>query len=138
MLQVTTPRRGVRLLLPALTGLGLALAPAAHAAPTCTTAGSTATCVFSTVGTDTWTAPQGVTSATFDVFGAQGASGAAHFGEPGPGGQGGEATATLAVSPGTSYRLTVGGAGGTGSLGAAAGGSGGFNGGGTGGAGVDV
>jgi hypothetical protein len=45
----------------------------------------------------TWTVPAGVTSVTFDVFGAQG------------GGLGGEARATIAVSPGQILQLNVGG-----------------------------
>src|SRR5215472_13883589 len=64
-----------------LAALALVLAPAAvapsvaSADPTCTTTGTTRTCTVSTIGTQTWTVPAGVTSATFDVFGAQGGAG---------------------------------------------------------------
>ncbi|MGH2586243.1 MAG: IPT/TIG domain-containing protein, partial [Dehalococcoidia bacterium] len=56
--------------------------------------------------TQTWTVPAGVTQATFDVHAAQG----------GPvldssGGRGGRALATLAVSPGATVTIWVGGAG---------------------------
>lgn len=58
----------------------------------------------------TWIVPAGVTSATFDLYGAEG-----HTGSDGSnaraGGKGGHATATLAVVPGTSIQVTVGGKG---------------------------
>jgi hypothetical protein len=69
----------------------------------------------------TWTVPAGVDEATFDVYGAQGGSYSP------TGGLGGRATATIAVTPGDSIQLRVGGEGGIG-VGAA----GGFNGGGAG------
>src|SRR4051812_48522302 len=47
--------------------------------------------------------PAGVSSITFDVFGAQGGSGGNSVG-----GKGGEATATIAVTPGESLALVVG------------------------------
>jgi hypothetical protein len=69
----------------------------------------------------TWTVPAGVTSASFDLFGAQGGGGG------GPPGLGGHATATIPVSAGDSIQVNVGGRGqplfGSG--------QGGFNGGGT-------
>jgi len=71
---------------------------------------------FDSPGTFTWTAPAGVTQATFDVFGAQG----------GRGGQGGRATVTTAVTAGQQFQINVGGGVGVGVS------PGGFNGGGNG------
>jgi len=73
--------------------------------------GSVVACVVNTdtgPGTWTWTVPAGVTSVTVDAFGAQG-GGAAGV----KGGLGGEATATLAVTPGATYQINVGGYGGS-------------------------
>ncbi len=67
----------------------------------------------------TWIVPVGVTSATFNVQGAQGGTGASSAG-----GMGGSATATIAVTPGATVSIFVGGAGGNA--------AGGFNGGGNG------
>ena len=72
----------------------------------------------------TWTVPAGVTSATFDLYGAQG--GGLDFPAFAPG-LGGRATATIPVTPGASIEVNVGGQGGAG--------AGGFNGGGNGGTG---
>jgi hypothetical protein len=94
-------------------------APAADPPPGCTTTAGATTCVFAYTGAaQTWTVPAGVTSATFDVFGAQG----------GDGGKGGEVKATLPVTPGETLQIVVGG------MGAASGcnHAGGFNGGGNG------
>jgi hypothetical protein len=52
--------------------------------------------------------PDGVTEATFDAFGAQGGSANSQ-----PGGLGGEATATIAVTPGETLQVNVGGQGGS-------------------------
>jgi len=60
----------------------------------------------------TWIVPAGVTSATFEVQGAQGG---------GSGGLGGRTTATITVTPGESIQINIGGQG--------SGGTGGFNGG---------
>jgi hypothetical protein len=68
-----------------------------------------------TGGAQTWSVPDGVTAATIDVFGAQGGGSG--------GGLGGEATATIAVTPGHTYQINVGGSG-------RDDGEGGFNGGG--------
>jgi hypothetical protein len=118
--------------------LGLAQAPVANADGTCTTSGTTTVCTFVYTGAaQTWTAPTGVTRATFDAFGAQGGAGGGNaFTIPGGAALGGEATATLAVTPGVVYQLSVGGAGtsGTGTAGGAVG-PGGFNGGASGGTG---
>jgi hypothetical protein len=75
-----------------------------------------------TGGAQTWTVPAGVTEATFDVYGAQGGSGYVAFDAAG---KGGRATATIAVTPGETFQINVGGRGGAGP-----GGAGGFNGGG--------
>src|SRR5206468_1266088 len=92
--------------------LGLAATPAL-AAPSCATSGTTVTCTFSYTGAaESWTVPAGVTTATFDLYGAQSI------------GKGGRVTATLAVTPGAIYQVLVGGRHG-------------FNGGGTGGLGQD-
>jgi glycine rich protein/hemolysin type calcium-binding protein len=71
----------------------------------------------------TWVVPAGVTQATFDLFGARGGG---RIDDPtfAPG-LGGRATATIAVTPGDSIQVNVGGRG--------LGGPGGFNGGGHGG-----
>lgn len=66
--------------------------------------GATQSCTvtFSASGApETWTVPAGVTSATFDLYGAQGGKGSY-------GGLGGRVTATLAVTPGASYQVRVG------------------------------
>jgi hypothetical protein len=82
--------------------LGLLSATPALAAPSCTTSGATVTCTFSYTGApETWTVPAGVTSATFDLYGAKG-------GGPNPGG-GGRVLATLTVAPGDIYQIRVGG-----------------------------
>ena len=84
-----------------------------------------ATVTFSFTGAaQSWTVPAGVTSATFDVFGAQGSAGSSGP-DFGPGGLGGRATVTVAVTPGQTYQINVGGAG--------SGITGGFNGGANGG-----
>ncbi|MGA0786954.1 MAG: beta strand repeat-containing protein [Ilumatobacteraceae bacterium] len=68
---------------------------------------------FRTVGSSTWTVPQGVTSVEYLVV-AGGGGGGAHVG--GGGGGGGVRTGTLVVTPGASLNVVVG-VGGTGSSG---------------------
>ncbi|MBK9942146.1 MAG: PxKF domain-containing protein [Kouleothrix sp.] len=86
-----------------LAPLGLSAAPAL-AAPSCVTSGTTVTCTFSYTGApEAWVVPAGVTSATFDLYGARGS---------GTAGYGGRVTATLAVTPGDTYQIRVGGSGG--------------------------
>lgn len=103
------------------------LAGVAGAAGTCNTASGLTTCTFGFTGaTQTWTVPAGVTQVTLDVFGAQGGYEAAQ------GGQGGRATATVAVTPGETLTIVVGGIGHSPFSGGDA--LGGFNGGGNGGA----
>jgi hypothetical protein len=101
------------------------------------------TLVFVCTGaTQTWVVPTGVTSVTFDVFGAAGG----HLVDPrfpdlvfGNGGRGGEVKATLAVVPGQVFALQVGCAGAdSGPDPNAFGGAGGFGGGGRGGVGANT
>ncbi len=98
-------------------------------APVVTGGTAVVTCTYDGSG-QTWTVPTGVTSAIFDVAGAQGgsASGIA-------GGEGGEVTAVLAVTGGTEYSVLVGAQGGSiNGCPSSSGGAGGFGGGGAGGA----
>ena len=95
--------------------------------------------VFNRPETYSWTVPSGVTRVQFDVFGAQGGSGAASFGPSvvgaaGPGALGAHVEATLALQPGETLTVVVGGSGGDST--SSAGGSGGSGGGGVGGDGV--
>jgi hypothetical protein len=110
------------------------------ATTTCTPNGAVQECTVTfefSGAAETWTVPAGVTSATFDLYGAQGgAGGGGQFYRPGSGGGGAEATATLSVTPGTTYQINVGGAGGNGTaIRDGAVGAGGFNGGAPGGSG---
>lgn len=107
--------------------IALAGTTAAHAAPAPPSTGATTTVTFTYTGAaQFWTAPAGVTSATFDADGASGGPGTSL------GADGGSATGTLAVSSGQSYQIMVGG-GGSSSYPGAGHGGGGFNGGGNGG-----
>ena len=83
-----------------------------------------------TGGPQTWTVPAGVTSATFDVYGARGGNLAF---DVILGGRGGRVTATIPVTPGSIMTIVVGGQGED--VGSCSSGpiSGGFNGGGEGG-----
>jgi hypothetical protein len=114
-------------------GLALvALSPAARADGDCQPSGSQVVCTFNFTGNaQHWTVPEGVTQATFDVYGAQGGN------EPSSrvGGRGGKASATIAVTPGERLQVNVGGRGSDGVAGNSAGGAGGFNGGAAGGSG---
>src|SRR5579871_2884221 len=84
-----------------------------------------------------WKVPPKVYLATFRVFGAQGGRSRGRPFVTGVGGRGGEVTATLAVKPGESLEVNVGGMPGNGPVGRLLGvfSSGGFNGGGAGGGG---
>ncbi|MER6997151.1 Ig-like domain-containing protein [Streptomyces sp. NPDC000410] len=112
------------------------------------------TCTYTTVGTDTFTVPEGVGAVTVALFGGEGGS-AAGFVTPNPpnagadGGLGGETRASLAVSAGQNLQITVGGAGVPGSsrrgeyarpggFGHGSGGGGAHGGGGSGGGATDV
>jgi len=104
--------------------VGLALVPSASAG-----AAGPVTDTFPYTGSQqTFTVPQGVSSISVVATGAGGATGSAIFGTGGAGGVGAVATATLAVTPGETLYVNVGGPGN--------GSTGGFNGGGAGGAGV--
>jgi hypothetical protein len=75
----------------------------------CVNEGAQATTVtFNWTGeAQTWTVPDGVTKATFDLYGAEG--GLAE--RKSSGGKGGRATATIPVSEGSSVQVNVGGQG---------------------------
>lgn len=71
----------------------------------CQPSGSEVVCTFDYTGAaQSWTVPEGVTQATFDVFGAQG--GSEPLGQAG--GLGGKASATIDVTPVTRSRSTSG------------------------------
>lgn len=115
--QRRSPRRWWALLVVLL--VALAGFATAQAAPVCTTNGNQGTCTFTYTGAaERWVVPPHATQATFDLYGAQGGGRYA-------GGRGGRATASLLLTPGAVYQITVGGEGGE--L------TGGFNGGGQGG-----
>ena len=114
------------------------VAPLSVAAAPCatSTSGGKTTLTFCYTGAaQTWTVPAGVKSATFTVFGAAGGIGAT-LGTPSAAGLGGRAVATIAVVPGSTVTIVVGGSGVTpaNNCATANGGAGGFNGGGAGGA----
>jgi hypothetical protein len=102
------------------------MASSAEAAPSCTPVGANIVCTYSTVGTDTFTAPPGVTSVTFAAFGAQGGS----FAPFRFGGLGGSGTSAVSVTAGQILQVNVGGVGGNDGSAVP---NGGFNGGGSGG-----
>jgi hypothetical protein len=113
----------------------VAVSPAARADGDCQPSGSQVVCTFSYTGAaQSWTVPDGVSQATFEVHGAQGGS----SGGGQAGGLGGKASATIALTPGDTLQINVGGAGSRGVAGTAggAGGTGGFNGGAAGGNGL--
>src|SRR5690242_4225714 len=129
-MHLTTARRWQLLVLVGALLSALALfPPVVLGAPSLAAGPQTKT--FAPAGTYTWVVPAGVTQAAFDVYGAQGGSSDA----AGAGGLGGEATATMAVTPGSTVTIYVGGAGGSAPAcgGSSAGGAGGFNGGANGG-----
>lgn len=109
-----------KLLLVGCAVFGLAIATAARAQ---CPAGSTTT-VFSYTGTEQqFVVPAGVTSVYIDAYGAQGSPGLAPAG--GAGGLGGRAGGTLAVTPGQTLYVYVGGGNGGGAGGNANSGAGG-------------
>ncbi|MEU2711460.1 Ig-like domain-containing protein [Streptomyces sp. NPDC007205] len=132
---------------------------AASAAEPCGTSGvfttsPQPTCTYTSVGTDTFTVPDGVSAVDVDLFGGEGGSAAGYI-DPhpaisgAPGGLGGETRATLPVAPGQTLQLTAGAAGIPGSsrhgefarpggTGHGRGGGGAHGGGGSGGGGSDV
>jgi hypothetical protein len=94
-----------------ITVLGLADAPPGVAPP----AGPTGLQNFAFTGAaQTFVVPAGVTQITIEAFGAQGGSGSGIApGVGGAGGLGGRIQATIAVVPGSTYQVNVGGQGGT-------------------------
>ena len=103
-------------------------ADAVSASPSLVCAGSTCTWTFPYTGDYyEWTAPMGVAQVGFDVYGAQGGHGGVSGGLRGNGGLGGRVQGKLTVTPGSTYRIYVGGKGTDHSLS----GAGGFNGGGS-------
>ncbi|MHB8219450.1 MAG: hypothetical protein ACYDHU_03900 [Acidimicrobiales bacterium] len=99
---------------------------------TCTQTGTSTVTVTCAAPGGTWKVPAGVTSVSVDVEG--GAGGSADGGTV-PGGRGGSTTATLTVTPGSTYSVVVGGQGGN-AVSRTGGGAGGFSGGGGGGDGA--
>ena len=104
----------------ALAAVALAAAsPAARAEDgNCQPSGNDVVCTFDTPGSWSWTVPDGVTQATFDVFGAQGGQGGgntilgAGVDEGGQGGLGGAARATFSnLQPTSQLQVNVGGRG---------------------------
>jgi len=69
---------------------------------------------FTSVGSTTWTAPEGVTSVDYLVVGGGGGGG--YGGRSGGGGAGGMRTGSLTVVGGTSYTVTVGAGGAVGTF----------------------
>ncbi|WP_329491789.1 Ig-like domain-containing protein [Kitasatospora sp. NBC_01246] len=115
---------------------------------------ATPACTYTAPGTDTFTVPDGVTTVSIDLFGAEGGSAAGYVAPNppntgAPGGLGGESRATLPVNPGQTLQITLGAAGIPGSsrhgefarpggYGHGTGGGGAHGGGGSGGGGSDV
>ncbi len=114
------------LLVGPLFGLAATAQTARAASGDCVNNNDIFTCTYTFTGAaQSWTVPSGITQATFDLYGAQGSAGQLISDVQGAGGLGARAQATLAVSPGATYQIMVGGAG--------SGAAGGFNGGGQGG-----
>jgi hypothetical protein len=119
-------------------GLVFAVSPALGAPPSggCVV-GATTTCTFVFMGApEGWVVPAGVTAAVFDVFGASGGSLAPVDVQPGgAGGKGGHTQGTVALTPGATLDMRVGGKGTDGFTAGPINGTvtaaGGFNGGGT-------
>ena len=130
-------RRHVRTLIALLTTFAVAAAWLAVGRANGAQATVTELRRFNTAGYHHWTVPAGVTSITFDVFGASG--GRVTYSQGGvlylysSGGPGGEAKGTFKVKPGQTFEIVVGGAGATTNRDFYLGGPGGFNGGGDGG-----
>ncbi|WP_412744772.1 PxKF domain-containing protein [Krasilnikovia sp. MM14-A1004] len=129
------PQRHVIGKMAAVAGLAVAAAGAVPAVaraalpPGCTQSGRAVTCAFGFTGAEqTFVVPPGTTSLAVTAIGAAGGGGFL-FVVPG---RGGVASAGLAVTPGSSLYVEVGGVGGDLTDGGASGGAGGFNGGGRG------
>jgi hypothetical protein len=117
-----------------LIGRSMALVLAIFALALASASAQANTIVFSYTGVQGhFTVPAGVSSIHVVAIGAPGGNGDYAFGGGGAGGDGAQATADLAVTPGESLYVEVGGVGG--SVTGFAGGAGGFNGGRAGGSG---
>ena len=92
---------------------GINIAGTVALTTTSSSSGSTSTTFSYTGSAQTWTAPSGVSSITFDVQGAQGGD-ADRAGYTGAqyGGFGGRVQGTLSVTAGNTYQIYVGGKGG--------------------------
>jgi hypothetical protein len=128
MLRSTRAKRVV-----ALAAVGIAgFAAIAHVQ----SAGATTLKTFTTPGTYAWKVPTGITSVTFDVYGARGGGVNEFIGGVlnviSSGGPGGEAKAKFTVHAGEVFEVVVGGQGGSATAGQQFGAAG-FNGGGSGG-----
>src|SRR5262245_29944451 len=79
----------------------------------CVTGSTATTCTFDYTGApEAWVVPMGLTTATFDVYGAAGGSFSSLGARPAAsGGKGGHVQATLALTPEETLNLRVGGAG---------------------------
>src|SRR5262245_47046603 len=107
------PARKTILGLALAVSLGVVVTPA-EAAPSCIGRLPTV-CTFSYTGApEAWVVPVGVTSAVFDLFGAAGGNFPVVAGAPFPAGSGGwgaHVHATLALTPGATLNMRVGGVG---------------------------
>src|SRR5205085_11886612 len=91
--------------------LAVAVLVAAHPRPAA--AATTSTASYRTPGTTTWTVPNGVNAAVVDVYGAAGGAYVDGSGSQRGAAAGGHVRATLFLTPGDRYTLTVGGLGGS-------------------------
>jgi hypothetical protein len=107
------PTRKMMLGLCLAAGLVFAVTPALAVPSGGCVVGATTTCTFNYTGApEAWVVPAGVSSATFDLFGGQGGNFAAAALLPGgSGGQGGHVHATVALTPGATLNMRVGGKG---------------------------
>ena len=110
------PARKTMLGLCLAAGLVFAVTPALAVPSGGCVVGATTTCTFNYTGApEAWVVPAGVTSGVFDVFGAQG--GSFTFSLPGGlGGRGGYVQGTVALTPGATLNMRVGGKGGDGQV----------------------
>src|SRR5262245_23916876 len=81
--------------------LGFAVSSAQAVSGGCVTGSTATTCTFDYTGApEAWVVPMGVTTATFDVYGAAGGSFSSLGARPAAsGGRGGHVQATLALTP---------------------------------------
>lgn len=91
----------------------IGVAPAAASEPATTCSAGTCNVVFAFTGeAQEWTVPASVSSATFQLEGAQGGSAGSVGCIRAPGGDGAQLVGTLAVTPGSKLEVRVGGQGG--------------------------